>query len=228
VSRDRAILFDLDDTLYAERRFVLSGYAAVAAHAEASLGLDRRQVFAVLRDALRRRARPVAFQLACERFRVDPAVVPLWREILRTHAPRLRLPVASRAVLEAMRPRWRLGILTNGLPAVQRRKVHALGVDRQVDCVVYAAEHGGVGKPRPEPFLAAAAALRLAPHRVVMVGNDLDLDVGGATGAGLNAIWLDPTHRADAGHSPSAVVAALRDVPAAADRILDEARIHVA
>ena len=38
-----AIIFDLDDTLYRERRWLLSGFAAVARHLEVAYRLDRRQ-----------------------------------------------------------------------------------------------------------------------------------------------------------------------------------------
>ena len=45
----QAIVFDLDDTLYPERAYVLSGFRAVAAWAAGELGLPVTQGFAELR-----------------------------------------------------------------------------------------------------------------------------------------------------------------------------------
>ncbi len=46
----RAVVFDLDDTLYPERAYVLSGFHAVAAWAEEQLKIPRRLGFAELRQ----------------------------------------------------------------------------------------------------------------------------------------------------------------------------------
>src|SRR5918993_3920821 len=62
-----AVLFDLDDTLYPQRRFVFSGFAAVARHLEHATGEDRKRVFLVLRDAWRER-RGRELQACVERF----------------------------------------------------------------------------------------------------------------------------------------------------------------
>ncbi len=53
----------------------------------------------------------------------------------------------------------------------------------------YAAELEAVvlGKPSPDFFLAAVNSLNLPPQDVVMVGDDAEMDVGGALAAGLRA-----------------------------------------
>jgi putative hydrolase of the HAD superfamily len=226
VRPERALIFDLDDTLYNERRFALSGYAVVAAHVEATTGLPRRLVFRHLRDCLKRGDRPIAFQTVCDRFGIAETVLARWRQVFRTHEPRLRLPRATQQMLRSVRREWRVGILTNGLPEVQRRKVAALGLDSLVDRIVYAAEHGGIGKPRPEPFLAAARALRVIPERSVFVGNDPWMDVWGASQVGMHAVWLDrmllePVIRVVMPASPRAVIRQISEVPAVAERLVD-------
>ena len=49
----------------------------------------------------------------------------------------------------------------------------------------------GVGKPEPEAFHAALAAVGARPAEATMVGNDWEHDVVGALRAGLAAIWVD-------------------------------------
>src|SRR5688500_12974006 len=48
VGEPTAVIFDLDDTLYAERRFVLSGYAAVAAAVSSETGMPSRVLYRFL------------------------------------------------------------------------------------------------------------------------------------------------------------------------------------
>jgi 2-haloalkanoic acid dehalogenase type II len=48
----------------------------------------------------------------------------------------------------------------------------------------------GSAKPDPAIFHAACAALGVAPHEAVYVGDDLRYDVSGAQNAGMRAIWL--------------------------------------
>jgi len=114
-----------------------------------------------------------------------------WLVTYRTHQPRLRLPGESREVLAALRPRWRLGVITNGLPLVQASKVEALGLAGLVDCVIYAAEHGsGLGKPEAAAFLAVVRELGVETGRTVLVGDDAERDVAGARAVGMRTILL--------------------------------------
>src|SRR3990172_10459975 len=45
MSRWRAVVFDLDDTLYPERDYVRGGFEAAAGWATAALGVERQAVF---------------------------------------------------------------------------------------------------------------------------------------------------------------------------------------
>ena len=104
--------------------------------------------------------------------------------VIRRHQPALHLPNVSVDVLARARAEgWRLGILTNGLPDVQARKVRALGLDRLVDVVVYAQEWGsGKGKPERESFDVVRARLDTPPALTVFVGDDPWCDIVGARG----------------------------------------------
>ena len=62
------------------------------------------------------------------------------------------------------------------------------GLDRFVDAFVLSCEHGDV-KPAPGLFLAACAALGVAPEHTLMVG-DNPLSDGGAVDAGMSTLLL--------------------------------------
>jgi putative hydrolase of the HAD superfamily len=185
-----AVVFDLDDTLHSARRFILSAYAAVAVHVERQWGPSRARVFEVLVRALRRGERARAFQALCDEIGLPDDVVPRLVDVVRQHEPSLRLPRTSADVLRRLRPRWRLGILTNGLPPVQAGKVAALGLERLVDAVVFADDVIAGGKPAVEAFEEVLRQLDVAPEHAWFVGNDFEKDVRGARSAGLRAVWL--------------------------------------
>jgi putative hydrolase of the HAD superfamily len=190
VNRLRAVVFDLDDTLYRERRFALSGFAAVAAAIEQSTGRDAAECFRLFTSAMRGGRRAAAFQDACDALGLDRAGIGGWLDVYRSHAPRLRLPASTRSVLERLRGGWRLGILTNGVPAVQRAKVAALRLAPLVNAIVYADEHVEGGKPAPAPFLEVLARLGVEPSQVVLVGDNLATDIAGGHSAGMRTVWL--------------------------------------
>jgi HAD superfamily hydrolase (TIGR01458 family) len=79
-----------------------------------------------------------------------------------------------------------------------------------------------VGKPAPAFFEAAIADMGL--ERAVMVGDDVEADVGGAMAAGLPGVLVRTgKYREDAlpaGVTPTAVADSIRDVPALLERML--------
>ena len=75
-----------------------------------------------------------------------------------------------------------------------------------------------VGKPAPAFFLAALADLNAQPEAAVMVGDDVEADVGGAIDAGLRGILVRTgKYRKQAlqasGVEPSEIVDSIADVP---------------
>lgn len=232
MTEPRAILFDLDDTLYPLTQFVMSGFRAVALAVEAAWGVPRAVALETL-VAAASVSRGRELQVLIERHDLPPAAVPGLVDVIRGHVPDLRLPELSLAVLGSLRRGWRIGIVTNGRPDIQARKVRALGVRRLVDAVVYANHEGsGAGKPEPASFLEACRQLDIAPASTVFVGDDPDRDIAGAQGVGMKTIWL-PARAVPQPARPAApadvIVASLADVPAAAARLLaPEWRAHVA
>ena len=57
--------------------------------------------------------------------------------------------------------------------------------------VSLAAHQFGCAKPDPRIFLAACAALGVAPQQAVYVGDDRRIDVLGARQAGLRSVWMN-------------------------------------
>ena len=99
----------------------------------------------------------------------------------------------------------------------------ALDVGAYSAALEYATGHEAVtvGKPAREFFLAAMADMGL--ERGIMVGDDVEADVGGAMAAGLPGVLVRPgKYRRDALKArvtPTAIVDSIKDVPALLPRI---------
>ncbi|MEU1125556.1 HAD family hydrolase [Streptomyces sp. NPDC005899] len=93
-------------------------------------------------------------------------------------------------VLDRLAGGFRHAVLSNSSIHNQDRKLRALGVRDRFEAVVCAVELG-VSKPEAAAFHAACQVLELDPHEVAYVGNEPDIDAGGAVAAGLAGIWLD-------------------------------------
>jgi len=109
-------------------------------------------------------------------------------------------PGALEALAELRRRGHALGLLTNGGARLQRAKLERHGLARFFDAVRIEGEVG-VGKPHPEAFAGALAALGAAGEAALMIGDDLEADIAGALAAGLATVWID--HRG-AGPPPGA------------------------
>ena len=126
-------------------------------------------------------------------------------------------------MLDALRSGWRIGVLTNGIPAVQRRKVAALGLGGHVDAIVFASECGDrTGKPDRAAFRAVLDRLAVSPERSVFVGDDLETDVFGAWRVGMRTIHVIGGRRPirHAAVAPDVRVDRLRAVPAVAAQLV--------
>lgn len=94
-----------------------------------------------------------------------------------------RPPEGTVTDLKRLSSRFRLGVVTNGVPDWQAAKLRAHDLDSHVDAVV-ASYEAGAHKPDPAPFELAEE--RLPAEGYAMVG-DADADVQGATGVGWTA-----------------------------------------
>ena len=89
------------------------------------------------------------------------------------------------ACLERLSRRYRVASLSNGNACLVQ-----IGLDHLFHATVSAHLHG-TSKPDPALFHIACRELGCAPEEVVHLGDDIELDVRGARGAGLHAVWLN-------------------------------------
>lgn len=89
-------------------------------------------------------------------------------------------------VLERFADQCRLGLVTNGHPVLQRRKLTTIGAADAFEAAVFAG-YDTPAKPDPAPFDRVLSSLGVPPGDAVYVGNAPMTDVVGAHAAGLRA-----------------------------------------
>ena len=166
-SPHRVIVFDLDDTLYLERDFCRSGFAAAEAWLAARQ--DCQGLAAAALALLDAGQRGNIFDLALPMVGIAPSKA-LVRELVavyRGHAPAIALAPDAAALLAARPPGWAWALLSDGPAAVQRRKIAALGLERYgIAPIVCTDEFGrAFWKPHPRGYELIERAFALPAAR---------------------------------------------------------------
>lgn len=208
----RAILFDLDDTLYdlkahwsACLRIALADAACATPYDLDTLvhrALTAKIWINQMPDFLRAEGvtDPRLIDNTFVRYR------DIWFETLT-------LDPDAPTLLTALGARYRLGLVTNGPSWSQRPKIERFDLASYMHAIVVS-EEVGVAKPDPQIFHIALRALAVAPDEALFVGDSPENDLRGAAQAGMPAIWVN-RHGAMLPADipqPIAVVEGLRDL----------------
>lgn len=94
-------------------------------------------------------------------------------------------------VLNRLKGRFKLLLLTNGSPDLQREKLQGVPeLAPYFDHIVISGEFGE-GKPAPSIFRHAMELLGIGPDEGIMVGDKLTTDILGSNRAGMRNLWLN-------------------------------------
>jgi putative hydrolase of the HAD superfamily len=185
----KGVVFDIDDTLYLERDYVLGGFRQIADLVGRSEG-EREVVARWLEDAFESGVRGTTFDRLLESFPpvADRLSVDKLVEAYRGHTPVIDLAPDVVSTLDALRAGGQhLAILSDGPLASQTAKATALGLSRWFDPIVFTAALGpGAGKPATAGFASIARAWDLAPEALAYVADNPEKDFAGPRALG----WL--------------------------------------
>jgi putative hydrolase of the HAD superfamily len=92
-------------------------------------------------------------------------------------------------VLQQLKKKYKLGMITNGYSAVQREKIDTVKIEHYFDNIIVSQEEE-FEKPDPRIFLKACENLGVKPEMAIYVGDYYPNDIIGATSANLTPIWI--------------------------------------
>ena len=99
-------------------------------------------------------------------------------------------PNAEDTLLQLVKKRVKLALLTNGAGESQQEKIKRFGFSRYFPVRLIEGELG-FGKPDQRVFETAMKKLETTPGQTWMVGDDLQRDIAGAQKMGIYSIWCD-------------------------------------
>ena len=206
--RKKAILFDVDDTLYDQTVPFKEAYSEYfgdkpAVSAEVIYPVTRKysdQVYhqAMMGEITMEEVYIYRLQKAFEEFGIwirDKEAL----EFQAMYAERQRhihMSLLMEEILAYCSERAKLGIITNGPSEHQWNKVKSLKAERWIPHEnIFVSADVGVLKPDRGIFDYAKRSMNLEDMDVWFVGDAFELDVKGALNAGWNAVWMNRRKR---------------------------------
>lgn len=102
-----------------------------------------------------------------------------------------RLVPGVEALFEALRGQMKIGVVTNGRSLHQRDKLEFFDL-LPLDALAISEE---VGAAKPDPAIFLYALDELGVRKATMIGDSWENDILGATGIGMDAVWLNRYRR---------------------------------
>lgn len=178
------VIFDLDDTLYGEKQYVLSGYKEIARSLnEPNAAVELWSFFEA--------GLPAIDEYLKKRGRLDLKEKCL--EIYRNQFPDIRLYDGVTGLLDALkRENKKLGIITDGRVEGQKNKIAALGLEKAVDDIIITDELGGVqfGKPNDTAFRIMQSIWKLPFEQMIYIGDNISKDFIAPEKLGMKYIYF--------------------------------------
>ena len=114
-------------------------------------------------------------------------------------------------LLEVLKNRFRLHIITNGFDKVQQFKIENSGIESFFE-FVFTAEKVGFKKPHPEIFIQSLKTVNTTAEASIMIGDSFEADILGALNQGMQAIHFN-SHNEEV-HTKCPIVYSLAELKA--------------
>ncbi|MFT8348034.1 HAD family hydrolase [Clostridium saccharoperbutylacetonicum] len=187
----KALIFDLDDTLYYEMEYVLGSFKEVAHYLGNKYIKDSEVLYFRMEQILEESGRGKIFNIICEENGFKEDINDLV-DIYRSSVPELELYEDSREVLNWAREHgYNLGIITDGSSKVQWNKIRALGIEKSVDKIIVTDDLGiEFWKPHKRSYLEMVEHFKISEDECVYIGDNPGKDFIGAKEIGMKTVRL--------------------------------------
>lgn len=201
----RAVILDIDDTMYSFKRTHKKAMAALTAYIKEQFGVEPEKAETLLKkclDIVTARTGDCAAQhnrlIRFECFLEQIGCADHWKAIEMYH-------VYWDTLIDVMEPEpgllslvsrlkekdIKLGVGSDMTAYIQYKKLRKLGVLPYLDFIVVS-EEAGVEKPARKFFELCVEKAGCRPEECVFIGDNLKKDVIGAAACGLVGIWYRP------------------------------------
>ena len=106
-------------------------------------------------------------------------------------SPRIvRLVPGTMELLDYLKPKYHLHLITNGFQEVQHTKLSGSGLEPYFETLTVS-EEVGVKKPNPEIFHYALRKAQATAEESIVIGDEMAVDIDGARAAGIDQIFFN-------------------------------------
>lgn len=187
----KALLFDLDDTLYYEKEYVLGAFKEVAYYLGNKYKRSEEKLFDRMQELLEEVGRGKIFNIICDENNFDEDINHLVY-IYRSSKPELKLYYDSKEFLEWSRKQgYKLGIITDGASKVQWNKIKGLDVEGLVDKIIVTDDLGReFWKPHEKSYLNMMKHFDINKNECIYIGDNPKKDFIGARKLGIKTVRI--------------------------------------
>lgn len=119
----------------------------------------------------------------------------------------------AREVLDELKQKYQLHILSNGFSELQYKKIESSGLEKHFQKIILS-EQVGVLKPDKRIFDYAITSLNAHRNQVLMVGDNFEADIVGAKKAGIDQVYyqLDEDAPLQQNFEPTYTISSLKEL----------------
>jgi putative hydrolase of the HAD superfamily len=187
----KAIVFDMDDTLYEEKQYVISGFKAVDQYIIEHYGVTGFFETAII--LFHSGIRELIFNKALDQLGVEYGdhTIKILVNCYRSHMPDIHLAEDAKWVLEHLSSEVKLALLSDGYLNAQQQKVHALKLTDRFEVIVLSDEYGRENwKPSPLVYEEVSRKLQINHDQCMYIGDNVKKDFVTAKRLGWTTVHI--------------------------------------
>ena len=186
----KAVVFDMDDTLFAESEYVLSGFAAVdqSLSAKGVSGFYEKS-----KELFKDGHRGSIFNDVLDYLNVPYCKNDIVKlvAIYREHKPAITMLDDAKWAVEELKSMYKLGLITDGYLDAQQNKAKALHLEKDFDVLIFTDQFGREHwKPSEKPYIEVKKLLNKEHHELIYIGDNPTKDFIAARSLGWKTIHI--------------------------------------
>jgi haloacid dehalogenase superfamily, subfamily IA, variant 3 with third motif having DD or ED/haloacid dehalogenase superfamily, subfamily IA, variant 1 with third motif having Dx(3-4)D or Dx(3-4)E len=191
----KCILFDLDNTLIDRQMAAYLTYQAII-H-EDFPDLSEEEILKIVSEIMvwdgeGHIDKELVFTPYIEKYGIQNKTWKTYHEIWPIELPKYTIEFPdSCEVLEYVKQKYRIGLVTNGSVESQSEKINHTDLARHFEMILIPAEIG-LQKPDERVFLEACRRMDVKPEACIFIGDGLKTDIIGSSSVGMKTIWVHP------------------------------------
>ena len=190
----KALFFDLDNTLYDNKQYFLGSFKDISRYFLKKFGVPEQKIYKSLKNIWLRETSyyPHLFDDLLKKLKLkddNKKIIKKIIDIFNRYDGSLKPYKEVFFTLNKLKKmNYKMGIITDGCPKRQNKKIKLLGIGKFFEVVIFAKE--SEAKPSSKPFLTALNKINISPQDAFYVGDNPLVDFMGAKRLGMKTIRI--------------------------------------